>query len=282
MQAVILLLSSATPAIKYIFQHSHLGPIHVVCIRVSVGFVFLLIMTLIWDRRGLASLNQEDMSRLVLLGFFGVGLSYCIAAWGLLYTSVSHYVLIYSLLPSFTVVFGYLLGKEQPTGPKIFGIVLSFCGVIISISELFDGSYGRPEYGDLFVVLFTLIMSVYLVLSAGIVKRYGAMTANTVMFGGSALLLSIVASGEFVSAETSFSPATVSLLVYVGAATGGVFLLRYLALQSLPPATVGAFHNLVPVCAILFAYLFLDEPLHAQTILGGATILAGTELVRRT
>ena len=76
-------------------------------------------------------------------------------------------------------------------------------------------------------------------------------------------------------------PLTAILVAYVGVATAAVFLLRYVALQSLTPMTVGVYHNLVPVCTILLAYVYLGEVVGASTVLGGASIIAGAEWVRR-
>jgi drug/metabolite transporter (DMT)-like permease len=70
-------------------------------------------------------------------------------------------------------------------------------------------------------------------------------------------------------------------VVYVGCATAAVFLLRCRSLQSLSPATVGTYHNLIPVCTVLLAYACLNEPLGAGTIVGGLMVLAGAEAVRR-
>src|SRR6188472_1342567 len=98
---VVLLLSSVTPVIKYVFQHSHLQPVGLAGFRVIIGFLLLLVITWLWDRRGLMSLSPTDVLRLGFVGFLGV-FSYAIAAWGLMYTSVVHYALIYGLLPSCT------------------------------------------------------------------------------------------------------------------------------------------------------------------------------------
>ena len=64
-------------------------------------------------------------------------------------------------------------------------------------------------------------------------------------------------------------------------ATAAVFLLRSRALQSLSPATVGTYHNLIPVCTVLLAYLCLDEALGVSTIIGGLMVITGAEVVRR-
>src|SRR5690349_495858 len=85
---VVLLLSSVTPVVKYVFQHSHVQPIGLASFRVMIGFLLLLSMTWLWDRRGLLSLSLADVLKLGSIGFLGV-FSYAVAAWGLMHTSVA-------------------------------------------------------------------------------------------------------------------------------------------------------------------------------------------------
>jgi drug/metabolite transporter (DMT)-like permease len=137
------------------------------------------------------------------------------------------------------------------------------------------------QIGDLFVLLFTVMMSAYIVFTSGLVKRFGVMVSNTVMFGSSSLLLTV---GSLLWSESAYeesSPLVLTAVLYVGCATAAVFLLRCRALQSLSPATVGTYHNLIPVCTVVLAYLCLGEPIGTATILGGAMVVAGAELVRR-
>src|SRR5262249_56837418 len=70
--AVVLLLSSVTLVIKYVFQHSAMQPIGLARFRVLIGFVILLAITLFWDRRGLFSLAIPDLVKLGLLGSLAV------------------------------------------------------------------------------------------------------------------------------------------------------------------------------------------------------------------
>lgn len=279
--SVVLMLSSFAPAIKYVLHHSDLTPLNLACIRVMIGFLFLVLISLLWDRTGLFFLSRMDVLRLTVLGVFGVGLSYAVAAWSLLYTSVTHYVLIYSLTPSFTALFSFLIGRDRASVLKMAGILISLAGCMISVSDGFDATASGFGFGDALVLLFTMMMSATIVLSAGIVKRYGAMTANTAMFGSSFLLLLIGTLFWGEAPREHLSPLTLSLILYVGVATASVFLLRYLSLQFLTPATVGAFHNLVPVCTIVLAYVVLGETVQIVTIIGGCATIAGVELVRR-
>jgi drug/metabolite transporter (DMT)-like permease len=77
------------------------------------------------------------------------------------------------------------------------------------------------------------------------------------------------------------SPMIALLVLYVGCATAAVFILRCRSLQSLSPAIVGTYHNFIPVCTALLAYLCLGEPIGSATIFGGMMVIAGAEMVRR-
>ncbi len=278
--SAVLLLSTVPTVTKYVFQHSTVDPLGMALIRVTTGFFFLLAITLAQDRRGLSALTAEDVFRLTLLGGLGVG-SNVIAAWGLRLTSVTHYILIYSLLSPVTALFSVLLRKSPSSPLKMIGIAISLAGGGIAISEKLANFQTDFGLGDLLILLFTFMMAAHLVWSANIVKRFGAMTANTVMFGSSAFVLFLGALVLGLPPTDDLSTPIVSSVLYIGVATASVFLLRYRALQTIQPATVAVYQNLTPVCAILFAHFYLGEPIQFSTMVGGAIILLGAELVRR-
>src|SRR5215207_6727914 len=246
---VVGLLSSVTLVIKYVFQHSPVQAMSLAMIRVTIGFVFLSAITLLWGWRGLLALGIRDVMHLTIVGFLGV-FSYAVSAYGLMHTSVTHYALIYSLLPSCTALMSVILGRERLNAIKLAGIFLSFLGCIVAVSGEAATLDIHLHAGDGFVLLFTIMMSAHIVFSAGVVKRFGVMVSNTVMFGSSACLL-LAGSWQLTQAQHGdLSLTIVAGIVYVGFATAGVFLLRCRSLQSLPPATVGTFHNLIPIVTI--------------------------------
>ena len=85
--------------------------------RVVIGFVFLAGITMWFDFQGLRSLTARELGKLTLLGLLGVG-AYPVAAWGLVYTSVTHFAIIYSLLPTFTTLMSMARGKDHPMLPR--------------------------------------------------------------------------------------------------------------------------------------------------------------------
>ena len=198
-----------------------------------------------------------------------------------MHTSVTHYALIYSLLPACTALLSVLAGKDHLTPAKLAGMSLSLVGCLAAISDHAASVEASIGIGDALVLVFTIMMSAHIALSAGIVRRFGVMVSNTIMFGGSAAVLFLASLQWTGSPRAELSSVIIAAVAYVGLGTAAVFLLRYRALQTLSPATVGIYHNLIPIATILLACLCLDESLGLQTIIGGFAVVAGAELVRR-
>jgi drug/metabolite transporter (DMT)-like permease len=278
---VVALLSSITPTLKYILQNSGLTFLSIAGGRIIIGFLFLASLTAYLDWKGLRALNIIEGARLGGLGLLGVG-SYAVAAYGLMYTNVTHYALIYSLLPTFIALFSWCLSREQLSYFSVLGILLSWTGCLIALGHNFESGTMEFGWGDALVFLFTLMMAAHLVLSMHIVRRHGVLTANTAMFGTSAVMVSgcTVAWGEPVP-PTDLPWTVWCAVLFIGLGTASVFLLRYRSLQSMSPATVGAYHNLIPICTIAIAHLALGEPLTPHAITGALSVMLGTELVRR-
>ena len=278
---VVALLSSITPTMKYVFQHSSLTFLSIASGRIVIGFLFLAAVTACLDWKGLRSLSIADGARFGVLGILGVG-SYVVAAYGLLYTNVTHYALVYSLLPTFTAFFSWCLAKDRLTASSLIGIALSWMGCLVALISNLETRTLEFAAGDPLVLLFTFMMAAHIVLSMSVVRHHGVLTANTAMFGVTAILISgcTVAWGEPAStADLSWS--VWAAVLFIGLGTASVFLLRCRSLQSLSPATVGAYHNFIPICTIVIAHVSLGEPLTVQTMIGALAVLLGTELVRR-
>src|SRR5688572_3017641 len=278
---VVALLSSMTPTLKYVLQHSGLTFLSIVSGRVVIGFLFLAGITACVDWKGLRALSLIDGARFGVLGLLGVG-SYVVAAYGLLYTNVTHYALIYSLLPTFTAFFSWCLGKDHISRSAVVGIMLSWAGCLVALTPALENGAWVFEWGDPLVLLFTLMVAAHLVLSMHLVRRHGVLTANTAMFGGSAVLISgCTVAWDEPTLPPDLSWSVCAAVLFIGLGTAGVFLLRCRSLQTLTPATVGAYHNLIPLCTIGIAHLSLGERVTFQTALGALAVLMGTELVRR-
>jgi drug/metabolite transporter (DMT)-like permease len=277
---VIVLVSAITPAIKYTLQHGAVDFLELASSRVVIGFLFLAGITMWFDFQGLRALTARRLGKLTLLGVLGVG-AYPIGAWGLVFTSVTHFAIIYSLLPTFTTLISIARGKDHAHVATMIGLLVSWAGCLLAVLASPSVPGMGWGVGDALILLFTLMMSMYLVVSPRTIKQVGVWTANTTMFGSASLL---ILSGEAVrgtAPPASVSLVVIALLLFIGTATAGVFLLRSRALQSLSPAVVGSYHNLIPICTIALAYMWLNEAVTMYTWLGALAVMMGTEMVRR-
>lgn len=234
------------PMMKYVLQHSSLTFLSIASGRIVIGFLFLAALAACFDGKGLRSLGIADGVRLGLLGLLGVG-SYVVAAYGLLYTNVTHYALIYSLLPTFTAIFSWCLSKDRVTTSGLIGILLSWGGCLVALIPNLETRTIAFASGDPLVLLFTFMTAAHIVLSMCMVRHHGVLTANTAMFGIAALLVSgcTVALGE-PGPPTDLSWTVWGAVVFIGLGTASVFLLRCWSLQSLTRATVAAITTSFP------------------------------------
>ena len=277
---IIGLLGTVTPVMKAVFDSGHVDPVTVATLRTLIAFVILFPIAACRDPRAITRLTRRDFVELSALGALGIG-SYLVAATGLYYTTVTHYVLIYSLLPGWTAVF-MAVRHRRLTPLTVAGIALSFLGCAVAVTTKGMNDVGLSTMaGDGLVLLFTIMLALHLVGSRNITKRVGTLTSTTVMFGSTALLMIAEACAWATPASAVPNLSTLMALGYIGVATAAVFLLRAQALKSLPPTTVASFHNLIPVCTLVVADLWLGEPLQGSTLCGAAIILTGLELLRR-
>jgi drug/metabolite transporter (DMT)-like permease len=275
---MVVLFSTIAPATKYVFQTSQITPMTLTFGRVATGFLFILLITLVCDWRGLSALSWSDVFRLTSLGWLGV-LPYVAAAWSLQYTSVSHYTVIYSLLPVVTALIHIGLYKELPRLSVFMGIACAAVGCLIAISDRFSTAKGPFLWGDGLALLYTIMMAANVTWSSRMAKHHGVLTANTVMFGSTMLVL-LPFTGADRSAVAGVSYEALGWMSYVGMATVIAFALRYWSLRIVPPTTVAAYHNLIPLCTLMLAHVVLGEGLGRRVMIGAALILIGIHLTQ--
>jgi drug/metabolite transporter (DMT)-like permease len=278
---IVGLLASVTPIMKFVLTTGQVDPVTAAALRTLVAFVVLCPIAACRNSRAIMRLTRRDVVELSALGLLGIG-SYLIAATGLYYTTVTHYVLIYSLLPGWTAILMAVLRHRRLTALTVAGIALSFLGCAVAVTTRRMNDVGLAvTAGDILVLLFTMMLALYLVATRDITKRVGTLTAHAVMFGSTSFVMIGEAWAWAMPARSALGISTLMALGYIGVATAAVFLLRAHALKHLPPTTVASFHNLTPVCTLIVADVWLGEPLQGATLVGAAIILTGVEVLRR-
>lgn len=231
---------------------------------------------LVRSTRGARFPDREDIGRVVLLGILGnVAYQLCFII-GIDWTRAGNASLLLSTTPIWTVILSAAAGHERPNRWIIGGVAGMFVGMILVVvgggEELSLGSLTLR--GDLLMVAASILWSIYTVLGQRPVAKYGSlrMTAWTLYVGSPALVLMGIPD------LTTTSLTSVSLAAWVGVVYAGIlaigvaYLLWYRGVERLGNSRTAVYSNLVPVFALVTAWLWLSE-VPSPLQVGGAVVI---------
>lgn len=247
----------------------------------------LAVLVLAWMLRRLRdapSIDRADWPRLIALGVLGnVAYQFCFIV-GIDLTRAGNASLLLSTTPVWTVFLSAAAGHERPTRWVVAGVTATLLGMVMVVlggSE--DLSLGSETLrGDLLMIVAALIWSVYTVAGRAPVEKYGALpvTAWTLIIGTPILVLAGVP--DVLATDLR----SLSLPVWAGVAYAGVlaigiaYLLWYRGVEVLGNNRTAVYSNLVPVAALITAWLWLGERPSSLQLGGAAVILAGVSVAR--
>jgi drug/metabolite transporter (DMT)-like permease len=234
-------------------------------------------------REGSIAIPRRDIVPLAGLGFLGFGLYQMLWSTALASTSVGNSALLIGATPVFTAVVAAAIGVDRLDRVKLAGIAIAFGGVAV-VAAGHGLTLGSAALGDLLTLGAAVSWAIYASLGAGILRRFSPLraTAWTVAFG--ALCLAPVGLWQLAGVD----PATVGIgqlgaLAYSGllsSALGNVVV--FWGISLLGPTRITNLQFLPPALAIVFAFIFLGDPILPSQVLGGAIIVAGVLLARRS
>jgi drug/metabolite transporter (DMT)-like permease len=201
---------------------------------------------------------------------------------GLKTVTASRASLIITSNPAFIALFAALFFGDRLTLLRTLGIVLSIAGAMIVISrghpmQVFDGSLGL---GELFLFGCVLSWVLYSLIGKVALTRLSPLVSVTFSCVIGALFLSLPAYFEGLGFNvTSFSYAAWISIIYLGLfGTVLGFIWYYEGIKAIGPSRAGVFINIVPICAIILAFLILNEAIDASIALGAILVFTGVYL----
>jgi len=201
---------------------------------------------------------------------------------GLRFITASRAAIILALNPSLISLFSVLIFKEKFTKYKFTGIILSFIGAIIVISEgnlniIFQGNIGK---GELFIlgsviswVAFTLIGKVAL-------KEFAPITITTYacLIGILILTIPAVLEGELQNFLQYNFAVWFSIFVMGFLGTVLAFIWFYEGVKKIGPSRAAVFNNLAPAFTTLMAVFILRENITLFLVIGATLTIIGIYL----
>lgn len=226
----------------------------------------------------------RDLPHLVALGVLGNVVYQWFFIIGIDQTLAGNASIILATVPVWTALLSLRLGHERPGLLTWLGVFGTLAGMLMVVLGG-PGAVGlgtQTMRGDLLMVAAAFAWAIYTVGSRGQVLRYGALrvTAWTVWIGTPGLILMALPA----LARTEFrevSSVAWGTVVYAGLlALAVAYVAWYRGVERIGSSRTAVYSNLVPVVALLAAWLWLGETPSMVQVAGAAVIIGSLSLTR--
>lgn len=242
--------------------------------RVMIGA--LVLMPVLWFSGHWADL-RSNAARLLFIGVLNSALPFVLFAYSVTSISTGLAGILNATVPLFGALIAWWWLKDQPSRMRILGLVIGFSGVVLLAKDSANFKSG----GSGWAVLACLLATVCYGYTASYTKKYltgihPLATAAGSQIGAS-LALALPTAWYWPAHNPGIGP-WLSLLVLGVMCTGIAYILYFRLIGQLGPARAVTVTFLVPVFAVLYGTVLLDEKLTWWMLLCGAVVVLGTSL----
>ncbi|WP_134701622.1 DMT family transporter [Ammoniphilus sp. YIM 78166] len=260
---------------KYLVNHA--SALTLTDLRWFIAVLFLLPIVWLKERKILPP--KPALIYLFIMGLTGVALFNIFMFLALERTSSNNAGLLSALNPVAIALISFLWIGEKITARKVLGMVISFGGVLIVITNGHIERLLSLEFnnGDLFMLAAVASWGVYSVAGRR-AMQYTSAYMSTLwagIFGVFVLIPINLPSFEIVEPDLSF---WIALLYVSVGATVIAMLFWNLGVQKVGGTRSGMFLNFNPIFTAILAYLFLGETMSIMQFLGTAVVIGGVLL----
>lgn len=225
-------------------------------------------------------IDKEDWIRLLAVSVLGATLAPWLGIEGLGLTHGARASIWLALGPAISTGFGYLLSTEEMGKSGYVGVVLAGLG---TLTLTYDGLMVEGYWlGDLLLCIALILTVVELHLIKPLARKYGSvsMVAMRTVIGGT--LYVIIAAPSLVK-EPWLNLGTWTWIAILAGGAIGVGVGQWIkvrALRSLGPTQVVIYGNLVPIAALIIAWLSVGKNPSLYEIVAGILIIIGAILIQ--
>lgn len=256
------------------------GPLTIILFRLAFSSVVLFFFTRTVKR--LIIPDKKDLKYLLLLAFFEPFLYFMGESYGLQYISSTVAAVIISTIPLVAPIAAYVFYRERITRKNLWGILLSFFGVIVVIYEIGAGISASPigillQFGAvLSAVGYTIVLHK---ISARMNNLSIILFQN--IFGAIYFLpfWSVFELNRFIDTGFQLRPMLSVFYLSVFASTLAFIFFTY-SVRHLGIVKSNMFTNTIPVFTAIFAWFILGEELNLQKFIGISIVVAGLFLAQ--
>jgi len=259
----------------------HVSPFSAAFLRFATAATILLIV-LYRQNRGFPSVSRRLLLPIFCLSLTGVFSYNILFFWGLQSIDASRASVIIANNPIFIAMFASLIFRERLGLIKSLGVPVSVVGAVIAISkgDLAGMLGGASGWGDVMIFGCVLSWVAFSLIGKTVIAHIPPLTAITYASTVGALLLLFPAVMDGVFGNfgnyTFHEWGNILFLGIFGTALG--FVWYYQGIEHIGATRAGLFINLVPISAIIMAFLLLGEPITISLLIGTVLVLSGVYL----
>lgn len=246
-----------------------MSPILLALLRFALASPVMLGMALL---KGTSlRIRMKDVPAVVLLALTGVTLLYVLQFTGIQRTTATSAALLINTNVLFIAILSAIFLKETLSRKKILGVLCGFFGAALIVTNGSLHITGSVA-GDVLIILSALCWAIYSVVGKRVMQRYDPIAITTHAFFLGTLLLIPFALPDMEGVTISVEAWAIVAYLALACSVFG-YVAWYDALSRMDATRVAIFLNLIPLFAILIAYVVLHERITVITAMGAALVL---------
>ena len=247
-------------------------------VRVAIAALFLLPL-LLW--RGLGPQLAAHWKKVFFMGLFNSALPFACFCYALLSISTGLSSILNATVPLFGALVAWVWLKDRPHGSRVLGLLLGFAGVALLA---WDKASFKPDANGLssaWAIMACLLGCLSYGISASFTKRHLGGLPSLVTATGSQLGASLglaLPTWWLWPQHMPGSSAWLAVLVLGVLCTGVAYVLFFWLIENVGPARSLTVTFVVPVFAVIYGAVVLQETISPWMLLCAAIIVCGTAL----
>ena len=253
------------------------GPIALAAVRVGLASVMLI--PLLASRGQLADLRTH-WKGLLLVGALNSAIPFALFSFAALSITAGLSSIVNATTPLWTAVVAFVWLRQGLTPWRVLGLVIGFAGVAFLAWGKASFKPGADHSGFWAVLACATATFCYGV-AANATKRYLTGVSPLAVATGSQFAATLLLALPAAWLWPSQMPGTVawtSALALAALCTALAYILYFRLMSRVGPTNAVSVTFLIPLFAILWGALFLQEAVTAQMVAGGAIVLVGIAL----
>ena len=230
------------------------------------------------------SVDRSDILKLLIIAISGNTIYQMLFIHGINLTTASNSSIIIAMGPVFIALLSFLLKHEKLHWAAWFGIFTSFVGFYLVIAKQVGAfQLSQKELtGDLMIFFGNLFWAVYTVFSKPLLERISPLKLTSLsMVIGTVFYIPFCVKDIINTHYNEVSFKAWGALFYSGLfALVICYIIWFASVKRVGSSRTAIYDNLVPVFAVIFAYLFLNEKITILQACGVLIIFIGVYLTR--